>query len=66
VLEPVIARYRGRGLDLYFRADAAFAKPVVYELLDAEGIQYAIRLPGQPNVAASYQLSADAADRPAA
>jgi hypothetical protein len=31
VLEPVIARYRERGLDLYFRADAAFAKPEVYE-----------------------------------
>src|SRR3954452_10869710 len=27
VLEPVIARYRERGLDLYFRGDAAFAKP---------------------------------------
>ena len=37
MLEPVIARYRERGLDLYFRADAAFAKPEVYELLEAEG-----------------------------
>jgi len=27
LLEPVIARYRGRGVDLYFRADAASAKP---------------------------------------
>jgi hypothetical protein len=45
VLEPVIARYRGRGLDLYFRGDAGFAKPEVYELLEAEGIGYAIRLP---------------------
>jgi hypothetical protein len=45
VLDPVIARYRERGLDLYFRADAASAKPEVYELLDSEGIQYAIRLP---------------------
>ena len=26
VLEPVVARYRERGVDLYFRADAAFAK----------------------------------------
>jgi hypothetical protein len=41
VLEPVIARYRERGVDLYFRADAAFAKPEIYELLEAE----AIRLP---------------------
>ena len=45
VLEPVIARYRGRGLVLYFRGDAAFAKPELYELLEAEGIGYAIRLP---------------------
>ena len=45
VLEPVIARYRERGVVLYFRADAAFAKPEIYELLEAEGIRYAIRLP---------------------
>jgi hypothetical protein len=45
VLEPVIARYRGRGLSLYFRGDAAFAKPEVYEQLEAEGIGYVIRLP---------------------
>jgi Transposase DDE domain group 1 len=45
VLEPVIARYRERGLSLYFRGDAAFAKPEIYELLEAEGIGYAIRLP---------------------
>ena len=45
LLEPVIARYRKRGIDLYFRADAAFAKPELYELLEAEGIRYAIRLP---------------------
>ena len=45
VLVPVIARYRGRGLVLYFRGDAAFAKPELYELLEAEGMGYAIRLP---------------------
>ena len=45
MLEPVIARYRDRGVDLYFRADAAFAKPEVYELLENECIRYAIRLP---------------------
>jgi hypothetical protein len=36
VLAPVVARYRERGVDLYFRADAAFAKPEVYEFLEAE------------------------------
>ena len=45
VLEPVITRYRERGLALYFRGDAAFAKPELYELLEAEDIGYAIRLP---------------------
>jgi hypothetical protein len=50
VLVPVIARYRGRGrgLVLYFRGDAAFAKPELYELLEAEGYGYAIRLPANP------------------
>jgi hypothetical protein len=48
VLVPVIARYCGRGLVLYFRGDAAFAKPELYELLEAEGIGYAIRLPTNP------------------
>ncbi len=45
VLEPVIDRYRGRRLALYFRGDAAFAKPELYELLESEDIGYAIRLP---------------------
>jgi hypothetical protein len=45
VLEPVLARYRERGFALYFRGDAAFARPELYELLEAEGIGYAIRLP---------------------
>jgi Transposase DDE domain group 1 len=47
VLAPVIARYREQGVDLYFRADAAFAKPEIYELLEHEGIRYAIRLPAK-------------------
>ena len=41
----MITRYRERGINLYFRADAAFAKPEIYERLEQEGIQYAIRLP---------------------
>ena len=46
VLEPVVARYRGKAKRRYFRADAAFANPEVYEYLEAEGFKYAIRLPG--------------------
>ena len=45
VLEPVVARYRGKFKRCYFRADAAFANPEVYEFLEAEHYNYAIRLP---------------------
>jgi hypothetical protein len=45
VLEPVIARYQGTVKRLYFRGDAAFANPEIYEFLEAEGMGYAIRLP---------------------
>ena len=44
-LEPVVARYRDRTLRRYFRGDAAFASPEVYEFLEAENFKYAIRLP---------------------
>ena len=40
-----MARYRERDLRRYFRADAAFANPEVYEFLEAEGYKYTIRLP---------------------
>jgi hypothetical protein len=45
VLEPVVSRYRGTVKRLYFRGDAAFANPEIYEFLEAEGYGYAIRLP---------------------
>jgi hypothetical protein len=45
VLKPVVARYQGKVLRIYFRADAAFAMPGVYEYLEAERIKYAIRIP---------------------
>src|SRR5262249_52721391 len=44
-LKPVVARYQGKVSRIYFRADAAFAMPEVYEFLEAERIKYAIRLP---------------------
>ncbi len=44
-LEPVVERYRERDLRRYFRGDAAFASPDIYEFLEAEGFLYAIRLP---------------------
>jgi len=45
VLEPVVARYKDKGLHRYFRGDAAFASSEVYDYLEAEGFLYAIRLP---------------------
>ena len=44
VLEPVVERYRERNLRRYFRGDAAFAAPDIYEFLEGEGFLYAIRL----------------------
>jgi hypothetical protein len=43
--EPVIARYRDTGKRLYFRGDAAFAYPEMYEFLEAGRASYTIRLP---------------------
>src|ERR1700694_1098909 len=45
VLKPVVVRYQGKFSRIYFRADAGFANPEVYEFLEAERIKYAIRLP---------------------
>jgi hypothetical protein len=44
VLDPVVGRYR-TVKRRYFRGDAAFANPEIYEFLEAEGYGYAIRLP---------------------
>jgi hypothetical protein len=45
VLEPIVERYKKRGVRLLFRADAAFAKPEVYDFLELRDIGYAVRLP---------------------
>ena len=44
LLEPIVDRYEAIGKRIYFRADAAFASPDVYEFLEDEGILYAIRI----------------------
>lgn len=58
-LEPVVARYRGRKLSRSLRADAAFARPEIYEFLEAEGFSYTIRLPANQKLqeAINYMLS---------
>ena len=45
VLDPIVARYRDLEIRRFFRGDAAFARPELYEYLEAEGYLYAIRLP---------------------
>ena len=65
VLEPVVARYRNRTLRRYFRGDAAFASPEVYEFLEAEDFSYAIRLPKQ-GAARQHRPSAETPRRQAA
>jgi hypothetical protein len=45
VLEPIVKRYENKRNRKYFRGDAAFAKPEIYEYLDENGYLYAIRLP---------------------
>jgi len=44
VLEPVVARYRDKAMRRFFRGDAAFALPDLYDFLEAEGYNYTIRL----------------------
>ena len=44
VLKPVIERYREWLIDKFFRGDAGFAFPELYEFLEDEAYWYAIRL----------------------
>ena len=45
MLLPEIERQQKAGKEVVFRADAAFAKPEIYEALEARGVKYAIRIP---------------------
>ena len=44
-IEPIVERYMKMAVRLLFRADAAFAKPELYEYIESRRIGYAIRLP---------------------
>ena len=44
-LVPEIDRQQAQGKRVAFRADAAFARPAIYEALEARGVGYAIRIP---------------------
>ena len=45
VLDPILSRYGATGVRRCFRADAAFAKPDIYEYPEEQHVFYAIRLP---------------------
>ena len=45
LLLPEIERQQKLGKEVVFRADAAFAKPEIYEALEERGVKYAIRIP---------------------
>jgi hypothetical protein len=50
VLLPEIERQQELGKEVVFRADAAFAKPEIYETLEERGVKYAIRLPANDSL----------------
>jgi hypothetical protein len=50
LLLPEIERQQKLGKEVVFRADAAFAKPEIYETLESRGVKYAIRIPGNENL----------------
>ena len=50
LLVPEIERQQAQGKRVAFRADAAFARPAIYEALEARGVQYAIRIPANKSL----------------
>ena len=50
LLLPEIERQQAEGKQVAFRADAAFAKPEIYEALEERGVKYAIRIPANENL----------------
>jgi hypothetical protein len=50
VLLPEIERQQQLGKEVVFRADAAFAKPEIYEALEERGVKYAIRIPANDSL----------------
>ena len=50
LLLPEIGREQKLGKEVVFRADAAFAKPEIYEALEERGVKYAIRIPANDNL----------------
>ncbi len=50
LLLPEIERQQRLGKEVVFRADAAFAKPEIYEAMEQRGVKYAIRIPANDSL----------------
>jgi hypothetical protein len=50
VLLPEILRQHNHGKEVVVRADAAFAKPEIYQALEERGVNYAIRIPANDSL----------------
>ena len=50
LLLPEIERQQQLGKEVVFRADAAFAKPEIYEVLEEREVKYAIRIPANDSL----------------
>ncbi|MGA2880750.1 MAG: IS1380 family transposase [Bryobacteraceae bacterium] len=50
VLLPEVERQQKHGNEVVVRADAAFAKPEIYEALESREVNYAIRIPANENL----------------
>jgi len=65
LLLPEIEGQQERGKEVVFRADAAFAKPEIYEALEKRGVKYAIRIPSNDSLERDIaELLTRAAGRP--
>ncbi len=50
LLLPESERQQAEGKEVAFRADAAFAKPEIYEALEERGVMYVIRIPANDSL----------------
>jgi Transposase DDE domain group 1 len=63
LLLPEIERQPELGKEVVFRADAAFAKPEIYEALEERNVKYVIRIPANDSLERGHRGVADAACR---
>jgi hypothetical protein len=57
---PEIERQQKLGKEVVFRANAAFAKPEIYEALEERGVKYAVRIPANDSLERGHRRPAAA------